>query len=223
MRNEIYPSVVEAGKTGDTLFLDLGCMSAYITAICVSGSSCVLTSTAVGTDVRKLAYDGYPASNILGCDLREEYVELGYMLFRDKDTCPIRFFTSNVFDLPTSPSAPELKEGQSLDVTRVSDLSQLYDSLTHIYTGALFHLFDKENQYGLAIRLARLLKREPGAVIFGRHQGLESEGYIDDHLGRYCDPDELWHACTNFAIAPGTDMGTRRVHGLPCGRPSSRR
>lgn len=38
MRNEIYPGVVEAGKTGDTLFLDLGCMSAYITAICVSRS-----------------------------------------------------------------------------------------------------------------------------------------------------------------------------------------
>lgn len=183
----------------------------------------VLTPTAVGTDVRKLAYDGHPASHILGCDLREEYIELGYTLFRDKDTCPIRFFTSDVFDLPTSPPAPKLREAKPLDVTTISDLSQLYDSLTHIYTGALFHLFDKENQYGLAIRLARLLKREPGAVIFGRHQGLESEGYIDDHLGRYCDPDELWHACTHFAIAPGTDMGTRRVHGPPCGRLSSPR
>ncbi len=27
-RNEIYPKVVEAGKAGHTLFLDLGCMSA---------------------------------------------------------------------------------------------------------------------------------------------------------------------------------------------------
>ncbi|RPD65543.1 hypothetical protein L226DRAFT_530884 [Lentinus tigrinus ALCF2SS1-7] len=173
-RNEIYPSVVAAGKTGNTLFLDLGCM--------------------MGTDVRKLAYDGYPASHILGCDLREEYIELGYTLFRDKDTCPIRFFASNVFDLPTSPPNTEAEAGKSLDITTVADLSQLYDSLTHIYTGALFHLFDKESQFGLAIRLARLLKRQPGAVIFGRHQGLEQEGYIDDHLGRnrYGHSESSW-------------------------------
>ncbi|TFK84974.1 hypothetical protein K466DRAFT_552778 [Polyporus arcularius HHB13444] len=170
-RNEIYPKVVEAGKAGHTLFLDLGCM--------------------MGTDVRKLAYDGYPASHILGCDLREEYIELGYALFRDKETCPIRFFASNVFDLPTSPPPPR---SDALDIATVSDLSHLYGSLTHIYTGALFHLFDKESQRGLAVRLARLLKREPGAIIFGRHQGLDNEGYIDDHLGRkrYGHSESSW-------------------------------
>ncbi len=179
-RNEIYPRVVEAGKAGHTLFLDLGCMSASMPLII--RVLIYLTSTTVGTDVRKLAYDGYPASHILGCDLREEYIELGYTLFRDKETCPIRFFASDVFALPTSPPPPR---SDALDITTVSDLSNLYGSLTHIYTGALFHLFDKESQHGLAVRLARLLKREPGAIIFGRHQGLDHEGYIDDHLGRY--------------------------------------
>ncbi|KAI0693936.1 hypothetical protein C8T65DRAFT_667456 [Cerioporus squamosus] len=195
-RNEIYPSVVEAGKAGHTLFLDLGCM--------------------MGTDVRKLAYDGYPASHILGCDLREEYIELGYTLFRDKETCPIRFFASNVFDLPASPPATGPDTSKALDIATVSDLSQLYGSLTHIYTGALFHLFDKESQYGLALRLARLLKHEPGAVIFGRHQGLENEAYIEDHIGRnrrYGHSERSWPVLWKdvFAEVEGEEYSKRVV------------
>lgn len=29
IKNKIYPKVVEAGKKGDTVFLDIGCMSAF--------------------------------------------------------------------------------------------------------------------------------------------------------------------------------------------------
>lgn len=136
----------------------------------------------VGTDARKLVRDGYPASQVLGCDLRPEYIQLGHELFGDAGTCPIRFFTSNVFDLPL-PSSADI--AASPGPAAVSDLPQLRGTLTHIYTGALFHLFDEETQYGLAVRLATLLKRRPGAVVFGRHAGLVEEGYIDDHLGRY--------------------------------------
>ena len=67
----------------------------------------------------------------------------------------------------------------------VTDLTQLRGKLTHIYAGALFHLFDEAVQRALAFRLALLLKRDTGAVIFGRHQGLEEAGMIDDHLARY--------------------------------------
>ncbi|KAI0646351.1 hypothetical protein C8Q79DRAFT_1000700 [Trametes meyenii] len=169
--NAVYPSVLAAGKRGDTLFLDLGCC--------------------MGTDVRKLVYDGYPASRVLGCDLRPEYIQLGHELFDDATTCPIHFFTYNVFDLPTSvppPSGTGLSDtpapNPTVAISTVTDLAQLRGSLTHVYTGALFHLFDEETQHGLAVRLATLLKREPGAIVFGRHQGLREEGYIDDHLGR---------------------------------------
>ncbi|KAI0674353.1 hypothetical protein C8Q78DRAFT_1067403 [Trametes maxima] len=163
--NAVYPDIVAAGRTGDTLFLDLGCC--------------------MGTDVRKLVYDGYPASRVLGCDLRLEYIQLGHELFDDVDTCPIHFFTSNVFNLPTSsPQSSSPSDTPAPDPAAVTDLAQLRGSLTHIYTGALFHLFDEETQHGLAVRLATLLKRQPGATVFGRHQGLQEEGYIDDHLHR---------------------------------------
>ncbi|KAI0635218.1 hypothetical protein C8Q77DRAFT_690272 [Trametes polyzona] len=190
-QNAIYPTVVAAGKEDSTaLFLDLGCC--------------------MGTDVRKLVLDGYPAARVLGCDLRPEYIELGYELFGDADRCPIRFFTSNVFDLPTEP----VNAAETLpDPSTVSDLSQLRGSLTHIYTGALFHLFDEETQYGLAVRLATLLRLCPGAVIFGRHQGLKEEGYIDDHLGRtrYGHSEESWPKLWQkvFTEVEGEDFAVR--------------
>lgn len=145
-------------------------------------------SMPVGTDLRKLVCDGYPASNVIGCDLRQQYFDLGYELFGDADRCPIRFFGGNIFEFSdTATSVPDFGQGASQDppnLTSVTNLSPLRGTLTHIYTGALFHLFNEETQYGLALRLAALLKRTPGATVFGRHQGLEKAGTIDDHLDR---------------------------------------
>ncbi len=152
-------------------------------------STQLIVASQVGTDVRKLVRDGYPASQVLGCDLRPEYIQLGHELFGDAATCPIRFFTSNVFDLPLPSESNADSMPAPPDPAAVSDLPQLRGALTHIYTGALFHLFDEETQDGLAVRLVALLKRRPGAVIFGRHAGLVQEGYIDDHLGRYAISD----------------------------------
>ncbi|KAL6303743.1 hypothetical protein BKA93DRAFT_817900 [Sparassis latifolia] len=151
--NSIYP--LAAGKSGNTRFLDLGCC--------------------MGSDVRKLAYDGYPVTNILECDLRQEYIDTGHKLYQDVLTSPIHFFTSNIFDVPVFFTATS--------------------TVTHIYTGALFHLFDEATQNAIALGLAVLLKRERGAIIFGRHCGLVKEGMIDDHLGRtrYGHSPTSWH------------------------------
>lgn len=141
----------------------------------------------MGTDVRKLVYDGYPASNIIGCDLRPQYFDFGHELFGDAGRCPIQFFADNIFDLPGIATPLDLAPDSEMnvpDLASVTNLSQLRGTLTHIYTGALFHLFDEETQYALAVRLALLLKRSPGAIVFGRHQGLAKAGAIDDHLGR---------------------------------------
>ncbi|KDQ57217.1 hypothetical protein JAAARDRAFT_131509 [Jaapia argillacea MUCL 33604] len=158
-KNAVYPDIVREGKErGDTLFLDLGCC--------------------MGTDVRKLALDGYPARNILGCDLREEYITLGYKLFQDRKKSEIRFLAADIFDVPLT------HKPSNADPTSATQLAQLQGSLTHVYTGALFHLFDEATQYAIAARVGVLLKREKGAVVFGRHQGLEDAGMIDDHMKR---------------------------------------
>ncbi|KAI0070741.1 hypothetical protein K474DRAFT_1713069 [Panus rudis PR-1116 ss-1] len=170
--NPVYPKVLEAGRTGQTIFLDLGCC--------------------MGTDVRKLVADGYPARNVIGCDLRQEFIDLGYELYKDKNTSQIHFLTSDIFDVPvSSPSEPE-----AIDLDKVIKLTQLTGQIDYFYAGALFHLFDESTQYELAKRVATLVKRKPGTIIFGRHQGLEEAGYIDDHLGR----DRYGHSPVSWPI-----------------------
>lgn len=134
----------------------------------------------MGSDVRKIVADGYPAANVLGVDLRQEFLDLGYKLYGPSRD--IRFFTSDIFEVPYP--SPQDVPVDDTPLSKATSLSQLRGRITHFYTGALFHLFDEPTQYALALRVAELLKREPGAVVFGRHQGLQKAGMIDDHLGR---------------------------------------
>ncbi|KAI0320795.1 hypothetical protein OF83DRAFT_1162217 [Amylostereum chailletii] len=164
--NKIYPRIVQAGKdNADAVLLDIGCC--------------------MGTDVRKLTSDGFPASQILACDLRSEFLALGHKLYADVATCSIHFFPADIFTIPISASASVIAEVSSeIAITQSTNIADLIGRVTFIYTGALFHLWDESTQRALALRLARLLKRVPGAIIFGRHQGLPEAGLIDDHLKR---------------------------------------
>jgi hypothetical protein len=141
----------------------------------------VYYSSTVGTDVRKLARDGYPAANILGCDLRQAFIDLGFGLYQDKATNQINFFVSDIFDVPTVPPPAST----DVPVSEITELTQLKGRLTHVYTGALFHLFDEATQYALALRIGMLLKRDAGAIVFGRHQGLERAGSLGDYISEY--------------------------------------
>ncbi|KLO18497.1 hypothetical protein SCHPADRAFT_120106 [Schizopora paradoxa] len=176
MQNPIYPVVLEEGRKGDAWFLDIGCC--------------------MGTDVRKLVLDGYPAANVAGCDLRSTFMDMGKNeLFGDAGSCEITFFIADIFDLSPTPvtsiaeKADSLSRGNSLrDALRNSNpvdgdglsFTQLRGRLTHVYVGAVFHLFDEPTQYSVALRVAALVKNAPGSVIFGRHQGKEEAGDLDD-------------------------------------------
>lgn len=130
----------------------------------------------MGTDVRKLVADGYPASNVIGCDLRQEFLDCGYELFQDAGSCGIHFFEDDIFQLKLP--QPEAATSTDQPLKRVNQLGQLVGRITHFYTGALFHLFNEYTQYAVALRVAALMKRDPGAIIFGRHQALEEPGMI---------------------------------------------
>lgn len=146
----------------------------------------------MGTDVRKLVQDGYPATQIIASDLRPEFIDLGLdKLYRDRDTCHITFFAGDIFDLKLLPASQNITRDNTKLTKPLSQCSSFEDvvgRVSVIYTGALFHLFRKETQIALARRLAYILKKEKGAVIFGRHQGRQEEGYIDDSLNRSVTP-----------------------------------
>lgn len=137
----------------------------------------------MGTEARKLVLDGYPGKNVIACDLRDDFIKIGFKLFGDAGSCPITFITGDIFDVTLSIAQMEMTGTSQL--RSISDLSQLKGRLQHIYAGALFHLFDEETQYAIATRLSVLLRRTPGSVIFGRHQGKEEAGSLEPGLGRY--------------------------------------
>ncbi|GJJ14392.1 hypothetical protein Clacol_008656 [Clathrus columnatus] len=182
-QNPAYSGILADAKASPefkSIFLDLGCCSEYFLSILISCTGDIQPPHLVGSDVRKLALDGYPPSNIIGCDLRSTYIDLGHELYQDSsETCRIRFITGDMFDIPLNTVEVEYRE-----VSEITTLVQLIGRVKYLYVGAVFHLFDENTQLAIAQRLARLVSREEGVVIFGRHQGSEIPTLLHDHLGR---------------------------------------
>lgn len=116
------------------------------------GSSCddaVLTST---RRLRKVAADGAPTDHLYGCDLRPEFFDLGYKLFRDKETLQSKFIAADIFCPP-------------------SDLISLYGDIDILYAGSFLHLFDYAQQVEVCKQIVKLLKDKKGSMLLGRQMG----------------------------------------------------
>ncbi|KAH7384967.1 hypothetical protein BKA64DRAFT_748443 [Cadophora sp. MPI-SDFR-AT-0126] len=127
-----YPSILERLKSGNETFLDLGCC--------------------FGQELRKLAHDGAVQSNLYACDLRGEFFEMGYRLFRDQETLKSTFIEADIFD----------------DTSALFDLEEKVDIL---YAASFLHLFGYERQVEVCRTLVRLVKGRKGSLILGRQVG----------------------------------------------------
>ncbi|KLO13389.1 hypothetical protein SCHPADRAFT_904223 [Schizopora paradoxa] len=188
-----YPTVIAAGKGGNTLLLDLGCC--------------------MGTDVRKAAHDGYPEENLVGSDLHEEYLRLGYKLYDDESTCKINFFAADIFDLDLEENTNAVDS--PLESKAIANLHDIMGRVTHVYAGLLFHLFEEDTQAQLARRLAILLKKTPGSIIFGRHEGRDEPGFINAEKDRprFGHSPESWEKVWRevFTILEGEEFARDRL------------
>ncbi|KAG0650565.1 Methyltransferase trt5 [Hyphodiscus hymeniophilus] len=134
-----YPAIIERLKTGNETFLDLGCC--------------------FGQELRRVAFDGAPTESLYGCDLRPEFFDLGYKLFRDKETLKSKFLAVDIFD---SSSA----------------LSSLYGKVDIIYAGSFLHLFEYAKQVEVCKQIVKLLKDTKGSLLLGRQVGNLDAGNI---------------------------------------------
>ncbi|KAM3079408.1 hypothetical protein ACMFMG_005840 [Clarireedia jacksonii] len=127
-----YPTLLSRLSSTETKFLDLGCC--------------------FGQEIRKIVHDGAPSEKLHGCDLRSEFFDLGYDLFKDKDTLKTTFFSADIFD----------EENENM--------KKVEGDIDFVYAGSFLHLFGWDEQVKICKRLARILKKE-GSVVMGRQVG----------------------------------------------------
>ena len=102
--------------------------------------------------LRKVAADGAATEHLYGCDLRPEFFDLGYKLFRDKETLKSKFIAADIFH-------------------QSSDLTSLYGNIDIIYAGSFLHLFDYAKQVEVCKQIVKLLKDKKGSMLMGRQVG----------------------------------------------------
>lgn len=105
-----------------------------------------------GQTIRQLVASGAPAENMLGCDLQNEFIDLGYRLFKDQDRLRATFLAADIFD----PS---------------SRLMDLKGSFNMIFAGSFFHLWGYKKQKEVSRIVAGLLHPAGGSMILGRQIG----------------------------------------------------
>lgn len=120
-------------------FLDLGCC--------------------FGHDIRKLVYDGAPASRLYGLDIDTAFIDLGYELFLDRDKLQSTFATADLFQSPTESLIQKLGGGVNI-----------------AYAASFFNLFNWDQQIVLASHLVALMRPEKGAMVLGRQLGNSEPG-----------------------------------------------
>lgn len=132
----------------------------------------------MGTDVREFLLDGGDAkgsNRLIAVDLRQDFIDLGQELFKGP-TPGIEFRTANFLE--------------SSD----KNLDDLKGKVTLLYTGAVFHLFNEENQRTFANKIASLIARDKEVVVFGLHRGAAQKGPREHRSGGilWCHDPQSW-------------------------------
>ncbi|KAL8831867.1 MAG: hypothetical protein Q9191_000619 [Dirinaria sp. TL-2023a] len=131
-------------------------------------------------DIRKLIYDGVPSDRLYGTDFNSDFLELGYELFADKETCAAHFFAANVF-----------QDGEMWDRVR--------GKMDFIHLGNFLHLFSWDNQLKICKRAIEILKPQKGSIVFGRQTGNLKAQEVENAASGEKDASMVWrHDAESF-------------------------
>lgn len=100
----------------------------------------------MGQDLRRLAVDGAPTANMYATDIIGDFWDLGYDLFRDRDTMKAEFTKADILDT-------------------YSALEALHGKIDVVYVGSVLHLFGWAKQLEAARQFVLLSK--VGTAVIG--------------------------------------------------------
>lgn len=130
-----------------------------------TGQKLLDVGSALGQDLRKLAYDGAPSTNLHGCDLHSDFWDIGYELFDDRETF-----------------RPGYTAGNFLAEDETTNLKP--STFDMIHAADFIHAFGWDDQVKILTRMIKLLKKRPGSMIFGRHIAVK-EPIVMSMRGQY--------------------------------------
>ncbi|KAK7892545.1 hypothetical protein LTR67_007642 [Exophiala xenobiotica] len=163
--------------------------------------------TCLGQDIRKLIFDGADVSRLYGADLKPEFIDMGYALFRDEDKFPRDHFIApaDVFDLSTETELSKECDGK-VGILQVS---------------AVFHLFDLEKQKIMAQRCLRLLDpRRKRVLLCGGQVGNVNASEFPRARGggtRFRHNEESWRQMWEEAVGGGNGEWKGKIQGVEVG------
>ncbi|KAK1076817.1 hypothetical protein LTR33_008612 [Friedmanniomyces endolithicus] len=144
-----YPEILRRVKQGETL-LDLGCC--------------------FGQDLRRLVFDGAPASGLTGGELERGFLDLGYEFLLDRGRFCVPLLAGDFFG-----PIPGLEKG----------------SFDMVHAAFFFHLFSWDEQVQAVAKALQLLKPKKGPMLFGRQVRVEEAGAIRHPDSR--SGEMYWH------------------------------
>ncbi|KAI7183262.1 hypothetical protein KC316_g11519 [Hortaea werneckii] len=140
-QSELLPRMLR----GDQKYLDLGC--------------------AFAQDIRRLVADGVDSRKCYGADLQLDFLDLGYELFRDRETLQSTFITADIFD-------PK------------SGLMGIQGEIDIVDASSFFHLFSWDDQKATAHTVTKLLKPQKDSIVVGRQMGHVDGGEFARRSGK---------------------------------------
>ena len=137
--------------------------------------------TCFAQDIRKLIHDGVPAANLHACDLKPEFLDLGYDLFADRETCKAHFFAADIF-------------------TPNDDMRALEGKVDIIHAASFLHIFGWDEQIQICQQIVRLLRPRKGSLIIGRQVGNVTAGISGENaVNKFLDRATVWrHDADSF-------------------------
>jgi len=133
----------------------------------------------MGTDIRQFLIDGAQASNIVGIDISEEYINLGFELFEDKEKTKDCFQIVDILKEKTE-AETETEKGKEDEriITEHTVKHGSYEEILarhggtfdFVYAGSVLHLLLEDQVIKLLERVKPLLKSESG-IFFGQTVG----------------------------------------------------
>ncbi|GAA99342.1 uncharacterized protein L969DRAFT_47497 [Mixia osmundae IAM 14324] len=153
-RHPAYAHLLEQFKQDDkAVLLDVGCF--------------------FGSELRKAAIDGIPASRMIGTDLEQGFLDIGKEMYKhtDKQRGSPRFLAGDFFDDRFFDTSTSSSMNEDLNMDGLYSLAPLTGLVTTIFSSSFFHLFARDKQRLIAQRMIRLLKAASGSLVFGSHVG----------------------------------------------------